>query len=98
VQRQAFEEALDYIKELGARGSLTEMARAPIWRAHCKPAELLKNDGKLKAFKQAIDRRDPLDDQRAQPCHGNPIHPDGKLAKARRRSSGTRSSSPRSSA
>ncbi len=48
--------------------------------AHCKPGELLKNDKKLKAFKEAIASRDLVIS--ALSCHGNPIHPDKKLANA----------------
>ena len=51
-----FEETLDYIKELGLEAVEIGTGAYP-GDAHCKPAELLKNDEKLKAFKQAIDRR-----------------------------------------
>ena len=74
-----FEEALDYIKELGLEAVEIGTGAYP-GDAHCKPAELLKNDSKLKAFKQAIDRRGLTIS--ALSCHGNPIHPDGKLAKS----------------
>src|SRR4029078_1334389 len=74
-----FEEALDYIKELGLEAVEIGTGAYP-GDAHCKPAELLKNDSKLKTFKQAIDRRGLTIS--ALSCHGNPIHPDGKLAKS----------------
>ena len=74
-----FEEALDYIKELGLEAVEIGTGAYP-GDAHCKPAELLKSDSKLKAFKQAIDRRGLAIS--ALSCHGNPIHPDGKLAKS----------------
>lgn len=47
--------------------------------AHCKPAELLKNAGKLKEFKAAVEERGL--EISSLSCHGNPIHPDAKLAK-----------------
>ncbi len=47
--------------------------------AHCKPAELLKNAGKLKEFKAAVEERGL--EISSLSCHGNPIHPDTKLAK-----------------
>ena len=74
-----FEETLDYIKELGLEAVEIGTGAYP-GDAHCKPAELLKNDKKLKAFKEAIDRRGLTIS--ALSCHGNPIHPDGKLAKS----------------
>src|SRR6478736_5300196 len=74
-----FEEALDYIKELGLEAVEIGTGAYP-GDAHCKPAELLKNDKKLKAFKEAIDRRGLTIS--ALSCHGNPIHPNAKTAKA----------------
>jgi sugar phosphate isomerase/epimerase len=74
-----FEETLDYIKELGLEAVEIGTGAYP-GDAHCKPAELLKNDNKLKAFKQAIDRRGLVIS--ALSCHGNPIHPDTKVAKS----------------
>jgi sugar phosphate isomerase/epimerase len=47
--------------------------------AHCKPAELLKNAGKLKEFVAAVKERGL--EISSLSCHGNPIHPDAKLAK-----------------
>jgi sugar phosphate isomerase/epimerase len=74
-----FEETLDYIKELGLEAIEIGTGAYP-GDAHCKPAELLKNDKKLKAFKEAIDRRGLTIS--ALSCHGNPIHPSAKIAKA----------------
>jgi sugar phosphate isomerase/epimerase len=73
-----FEATLDYIKELGLEAVEIGTGAYP-GNAHCKPAELLKNDKKLKAFKEAIDRRGLTIS--ALSCHGNPIHPDKKFAK-----------------
>jgi sugar phosphate isomerase/epimerase len=74
-----FEETLDYIKELGLEAVEIGTGAYP-GDAHCKPAELLKDEKKLKAFKDAIVRRGLAIS--ALSCHGNPIHPNAKLAKA----------------
>ena len=73
-----FEETLDYIKELGLEAVEIGTGAYP-GDAHCKPAELLKNDKKLKAFKEAIDRRGLTIS--ALSCHGNPLHPDEAFAR-----------------
>ena len=74
-----FEETLDYVKQLGLEAVEIGTGAYP-GNAHCKPGELLKNDKKLKAFKEAIASRDLVIS--ALSCHGNPIHPDKKLANA----------------
>ena len=74
-----FEQTLDYVKELGLEAVEIGTGAYP-GNAHCKPGELLKNDKKLKAFKEAIASRDLVIS--ALSCHGNPIHPDKKLANA----------------
>jgi sugar phosphate isomerase/epimerase len=74
-----FEETLDYVKELGLEAVEIGTGAYP-GDGHCKPAELLKSEKKLKAFKDAIARRGLTIS--ALSCHGNPIHPDKKLAKA----------------
>jgi sugar phosphate isomerase/epimerase len=51
--------------------------------AHCKPAELLADDGKLSEFVAAI-RASGLEISSLS-CHGNPIHPDGALAQEHHR-------------
>ena len=47
--------------------------------AHCNPAELLADAGKLETFKQAI-ASSGLEISSLS-CHGNPIHPDAATAK-----------------
>jgi sugar phosphate isomerase/epimerase len=74
-----FEETLDYVKELGLEAIELGAGGYP-GDAHCKPAELLKSERKLKAFKEAISRRGLI--VSALSCHGNPIHPDKKTARA----------------
>jgi len=46
--------------------------------AHCKPAQLLADDGKLAEFVAAI-RASGLEVSSLS-CHGNPLHPDAELA------------------
>ncbi len=74
-----FEETLDYVKELGLEAVEIGTGAYP-GDAHCKPAELLRNEKKLKAFREAIDRRGLVIS--ALSCHGNPIHPDRRIARA----------------
>ena len=47
--------------------------------AHCKPADLLADDGKLTEFVAAI-RQSGLEISSLS-CHGNPLHPDAALAR-----------------
>jgi sugar phosphate isomerase/epimerase len=72
-----FEDTLDYLQELGLTAVEIGTGAYP-GNAHCNPAELLKNDGKLKAFRKALDDRGLL--VSALSCHGNPLHPDKKIA------------------
>ena len=74
-----FEQTLDYVKELGLEAVEIGTGAYP-GDAHSKPGELLKNEKKLRAFKEAIASRDLVIS--ALSCHGNPIHPDKKLANA----------------
>jgi sugar phosphate isomerase/epimerase len=72
-----FEETLDHLQSLGLTAVEIGTGAYP-GHAHCNPAELLKNDGKLKAFRRALDDRGLL--VSALSCHGNPLHPDKKIA------------------
>ncbi len=74
-----FEETLDYVKQLGLEAIELGTGAYP-GDAHCKPADLLKSDKKLAAFRDAIRSRDLVIS--ALSCHGNPIHPDRKVATA----------------
>ena len=74
-----FEETLDYLVELGLEAVEIGTGAYP-GDAHCKPGELLADARKLAAFKQAISRRGLVIS--ALSCHGNPLHPDRKIAKA----------------
>jgi len=73
-----FEETLDYIVELGVEAVEIGTGAYP-GNAHCNPAELLANAKKLQAFKKAIDRRKLV--VSALSCHGNPLHPQEKIAR-----------------
>ena len=72
-----FEETLDYLRDAGVDAVEIGCGAYP-GDAHCQPAALLGNDGKLKAFKQAVERRGLIIS--ALSCHGNPIHPQKAIA------------------
>jgi sugar phosphate isomerase/epimerase len=73
-----FEEALDIVVELGL--DAVEIGTG-CWPgdAHCKPDDLLASATKLRAFRRAIERRSLVIS--ALSCHGNPIHPDPRIAR-----------------
>lgn len=76
-----FEKALDWIAETGA--TMVEIGSggyvAENGKPYCVPADLLKNSGKLKSFRRAVERRGLKIS--ALSCHGNPLHPQKKTAK-----------------
>ncbi len=73
----SLEEMLDHIQSKGLE-TVEIGAGGYIGDAHCKPAELLKDEGKLKAFKKAFDDRGIKIS--ALSCHGNPLHPNKEIA------------------
>ncbi len=77
--QRPFEEALDYIKETGCEAVEIGCGGFP-GSGHCVPSELLADDGKLAAFRRAVDSRGL--EISALSCHGNPLHPDAAKAKA----------------
>ncbi|MCM8805365.1 MAG: sugar phosphate isomerase/epimerase [Candidatus Omnitrophica bacterium] len=77
-----FEEALDIAKNLGLEAVEIGTGNYP-GNAHCNPDELLSDEGKIKAFKQAVEKRGL--EISALSCHGNPLHPDKKIAQEHRR-------------
>ena len=77
--QKPFEETLDYIVDLGL-GAVEIGTGAYPGNAHANPAALLASDRRLKAFKEAIDRRNLVIS--AFSCHGNPLHPHAATAKA----------------
>ena len=74
-----FEEALDRIVELGLDAVEIGTGAYP-GNAHCDPRALLASDRRLDAFREAVSRRGLTIS--ALSCHGNPLHPDRKIAKA----------------
>ncbi|MSO23178.1 MAG: sugar phosphate isomerase/epimerase [Acidobacteria bacterium] len=78
LANKPLEEALDYLKDLGVEAVEIGCGAYP-GEAHCKPAELLASETKLKAFQNAIKSRGLIISGLS--VHGNPIHPNKKLAK-----------------
>jgi sugar phosphate isomerase/epimerase len=74
-----FEETLDYLVEVGLEAVEIGTGAYP-GDAHCQPRVLLDDSRKLKAFREAVSRRGLVIS--ALSCHGNPLHPDRKIAKA----------------
>ena len=74
-----FEEALDRIVELGLDAVEIGTGAYP-GNAHCDPRVLLSSAPQLAAFREAVSRRGLAIS--ALSCHGNPLHPDRKIAKA----------------
>lgn len=77
--KKPFEATLDYIVELGL-GALEIGTGAYPGNALANPAVLLASDRRLKAFREAIERRGLVIS--ALSCHGNPLHPQAAVAKA----------------
>lgn len=71
------EEALDLLKDQGVEAVEIGCGAYP-GDAHCKPLELLADDAKLKAFKNAIQSRGL--EISALSVHGNPLHPNKQIA------------------
>jgi sugar phosphate isomerase/epimerase len=70
--QKTLDEALDYIAAQGLDAVEIGTGGYP-GDAHCKPDELLADEGKLAAFKQAFESRGLTIS--ALSCHGNPLHP-----------------------
>lgn len=79
LSEQPFEQMLDTVVGLGLE-TVEIGAGAYPGDAHCKPAELLASDRKLRAFRNAI--RDRNLTISALSVHGNPLHPDRRIANA----------------
>lgn len=76
--QQSFEDALDYVKSKGLDAVEIGTGGYP-GDAHCKPDELLNDDAKLKAFRQAVESRGLQIS--ALSCHANPLHPQKDIAR-----------------
>jgi len=77
-----FEETLDYLKDLGVEAVEIGTGAYP-GSAHCDPAALLQNPKQLSTFRKAVTSRGLVIS--ALSCHGNPVHPDPKIAEAHHR-------------
>jgi sugar phosphate isomerase/epimerase len=73
------EDALDYVQQLGVQAVEIGTGAYP-GSAHCRPAELLKSERRLTAFRDAIEARGLV--LSALSCHGNPLHPQTRVARA----------------
>lgn len=73
------DEALKIISGLGVHSVEIGAGGYP-GKDHCNPAELLADEKKLQAFKDTFKKYDV--EICALAAHGNPVHPDKKLAKA----------------
>jgi sugar phosphate isomerase/epimerase len=73
-----FEETLDYVSDLGLEAIELGTGCWPGDRL-CHPDELLGNASRMRAFRKAIDSRGLIIS--ALSCHGNPIHPQARIAK-----------------
>ena len=76
--QKSLEEALDYIASSGL-GAVEIGTGGYPGKAHADPDALLADEGKLKAFKQAVESRGLIIS--ALSVHGNPLHPQRRIAK-----------------
>lgn len=74
---RSLDEALKYLKDSGVQAVEIGCGGYP-GDAHCKPAELLADDKKLKEFKATIDKYGL--EISALSCHANPVHPNREQA------------------
>jgi len=74
-----FEGTLDYLVELGLEAIEIGTGAYP-GNALCDPAKLLASERRLDQFREAIARRGLVIS--ALSCHGNPLHPDRRIARA----------------
>ncbi|MCI3923340.1 sugar phosphate isomerase/epimerase [Paenibacillus sp. TRM 82003] len=77
--QKSLEEALDYIAASGL-GAVEIGTGGYPGKAHCDPDVLLADEGKLKAFKQAVESRGLIIS--ALSVHGNPLHPQKAIAQS----------------
>lgn len=76
---RSFEATLDHVKALGLDAVEIGTGAYP-GSAHCDPAKLLADPKALGAFRKALGSRGLF--VSALSCHGNPVHPDPKVAAA----------------
>ena len=85
-----FEQTLDYLVELGVEAVEIGTGAYP-GDAHCRSAALLRSGHALETFREAVTRRGLIIS--ALSCHGNPLHPQRRIARAHHTLSCRRSSS-----
>src|SRR4029453_13885981 len=73
-----FEETLDYLVELGLEAVEIGTGAYP-GDAHCQPRALLSSERRLTGFRHPLRSRGLTIS--ALSCHGNPLHPDRKIAR-----------------
>jgi sugar phosphate isomerase/epimerase len=73
-----FEEMLDKIVSLGLNAVELGTGTYP-GNKHCNPDELLEDEGKLRQFKKALEKRNLIISGLS--FHGNPLHPNKRFAK-----------------
>ena len=77
LANDSLDETLKYLSGLGVSAVELGCGGYP-GNAHCNPSELLKDDSKIKNLKKLVDDNGMIIS--ALSCHGNPVHPDKKLA------------------
>lgn len=77
LQDKSFPEALAYFKQAGIQ-TIEPGCGGYAGKAHVNPEELLADETKLALFKQQLNESGLTIS--ALSCHGNPIHPDPKIA------------------
>ncbi len=75
---KSWEKTLDILKEKGI-SAVEPGAGGFNGKAHCNPAELLKDSASMKKFKEAADKREI--EITALAVHGNPLHPQKSFSK-----------------
>src|SRR5699024_4873623 len=78
---KSFEQMLDDVAAAGLDAVELGTGGYP-GNAHCDPDVLLEDEGKLKAFKKAVEDRGLMIGSLS--CHGNPLTPDTAFAKESR--------------
>jgi len=81
-QQQPLEQALDYIVDAGLEAVEIGTGAYP-GDAHCPVEKLLADEGELKKFRDAIEKRGLMIS--ALSCHGNPLHPQKAIADEHRK-------------
>ncbi len=74
---KSLEEALKYLKGLGVEAVEIGAGGFP-GKAHCDPEEFLKDDSKIKEFKDLLEKYEM--ELSGLSCHGNPVHPQKEIA------------------